>query len=166
MWLSRKRICKMPSLALPACSRSKQQLNPYSKASSPSHISSWLINNPNPNPALHLDRITPNARPSSQPISLFSTNPSSPLPLLLAPTFHPLLILSLPSQAYRCGATGAGGIFLICLIKNSLSSINCSSSVLSSKKCDRKCNSFSLFIIKIFCTGTDLCGFATKTLNT
>src|SRR5690606_29943039 len=57
-------------------------------------------------------------------------------------------------DAYRCGTTGVGGIFLICLIRNSLSSINCSSSVRSSKKCDRKCSSFSLFINKIFCTGT------------
>lgn len=51
---------------------------------------------------------------------------------------------------HRCGGTGFGGIFRICLMRNSRSSMNCSSSVRSSKKCERKFNSFSRFIRRIF----------------
>ena len=61
------------------------------------------------------------------------------------------------------GAGGSEGICSICRIKKLFSSMNCSSSVRSSRNAGRKRKSFSRLLIKIFCTATDLCGFATKT---
>lgn len=67
---------------------------------------------------------------------------------------------------HLCMGTGLRGMLRICLIRNSRSSMNCSSSVRSSRKCDRNAKSFSRFIMRIFCTAIDLCGLATNTLNT
>jgi hypothetical protein len=61
------------------------------------------------------------------------------------------------------GAVGRDGICSICRIRKLFSSMNCSSSVRSSRKVGKKRNSFSRLLIKIFCTARDLCGFATKT---
>lgn len=60
-------------------------------------------------------------------------------------------------------ATGAGGSCSICRIRKLFSSMNCSSSVRSSRKVGKNLSSFSRLLIKIRCTATDLLGFATKT---
>ena len=51
----------------------------------------------------------------------------------------------------------------ICRIRKLFSSMNCSSSVRSSRKLGRKRSSFSRLLIRMRCTAIDLLGFATKT---
>lgn len=59
--------------------------------------------------------------------------------------------------------TGAGGSCSICRIKKLFSSMNCSSSVRSSKNDGKNRNSLSRLLIRIRCTATDLFGLATNT---
>jgi hypothetical protein len=61
------------------------------------------------------------------------------------------------------GGMGAGGSCSICRIRKLFSSMNCSSSVRSSRNEGRKRRSLSRLLISIRCTATDLLGFATKT---
>lgn len=51
----------------------------------------------------------------------------------------------------------------ICRIRKLFSSMNCSSSVRSSRKLGRKRSSFSRLLIRMRCTAIDLLGLATKT---
>ena len=60
-------------------------------------------------------------------------------------------------------AMAASGSCSICLIKKLFSSMNCSSSVRSSRKLGRKRSSFSRLLMRMRCTATDLLGLATKT---
>lgn len=61
------------------------------------------------------------------------------------------------------GTVGCGGSCSICRIRKLFSSMNCSSSVRSSRKFGRKRSNFSRLPMRIFCTAYDLLGFATKT---
>ena len=63
------------------------------------------------------------------------------------------------------GAMGADGICSICRIKKLFSSMNCSSSVRSSRNDGRNRSNLSRLLIRMRCTATDLLGFATKTFT-
>lgn len=71
-----------------------------------------------------------------------------------------------PSRVVRCCGSfydDAGPMLSICRMRKLFSSVNCSSSVRSSKNVGRNRSSLSLLLTSIRCTGADLWGFATKT---
>ena len=69
------------------------------------------------------------------------------------------------AETYAAAGGGMGwlGSCSICRIRKLFSSMNCSSSVRSSRKLGRKRSSFSRLLIRMRCTAIDLLGLATKT---
>ena len=83
---------------------------------------------------------------------------SDPYPKLRFYVSLPKTNVTVSAEFYAAagGAIGSEGICSICRIRKLFSSMNCSSSVRSSRKVGRKRRSFSRLLIKIFCTAMDL----------